>query len=52
MYELDQILNIEKESLKFYQEQFKFAENDKPLTYYFVKHENLSKNIKTGIKSI
>ena len=44
--------NLEKESLKFYKEQLKFAENDKPLAYYFFEHRNLSKGVKAEIRSI
>ena len=45
-FETDQLPNLEKESLKFYKEQLKFAENDKPLAYYFFEHRNLSKDDK------
>ena len=45
-FETDQLPNLEKESLKFYKEQLKFAENDKPLAYYFFEHRNLSKDVK------
>ena len=51
-FETDQLPNLEKESLKFYKEQLKFAENDKPLAYYFFEHRNLSKDVKAGIRSI
>ena len=51
-FETDQLPNLEKESLKFYKEQLKFAENDQPLAYYFFEHRNLSKDVKAGIKSI
>ena len=40
-FEAHQLLNLEKESLKFYKEQLKFSENDKPLAYYFFEHRNL-----------
>ena len=40
-----------KELLKFYKEQLKFAENDKPFAYYFFEHRNLSKGVKVGIKT-
>ena len=45
-FETDQLPNLERESLKFYKEQLKFAENDKPLAYYFFEHRNLSKMLK------
>ena len=51
-FETDQLPNLEKESLKFYKNQLKFAENDKPLAYYFFEYRNLSKNVKAGIRSI
>ena len=51
-FETDQLPNLEKESLKFYKEQLKFAENDKPLAYYFFEHRNLSKDVKAAIRSI
>ena len=51
-FETDKLPNLEKESLKFYKEQLKFAENDKPLAYYFFEHRNLSKDVKAGIRSI
>ena len=51
-FETDQLPNLEKESLKFYNEQLKFTENDKPLAYYFSEHRNLSNDVKAGIKSI
>ena len=51
-FETDQLPNLEKESLKFYKEQLKFAENDKALAYYFFKHRNLSKDVKAGVRSI
>ena len=51
-FETDQLLNLEKESLKFYKEQLKFAENDKPLAYYFFEHRNLSKDVKAEVRSI
>ena len=50
-FESYQLQNLEKESLKFYKEQLKFSENDKPLAYYFFEHRNLSKGVKTGIKA-
>ena len=50
-FESYQLQNLEKESLKFYKEQLKFSENDKPLAYYFFEHRNLSKGVKTGIKT-
>ena len=50
-FESYQLPNLEKESLKFYKEQLKFTENDKPLAYYFFEHRNLSKGVKTGIKT-
>ena len=49
-FETDQLQNLEKESLKFYKEQLKFAENDKPLAYYLFEHRNLSKDVKAGIR--
>ena len=51
-FETGQIQNLEKESLKFYKDQLKFAENDNPLAYYFFEHWNLSKDVKAGIRSI
>ena len=51
-FETDQLPNLERESLKFYKEKLKFAENDKPLAYYFFEHRNLSKDVKAGIRSI
>ena len=51
-FETDQLQNLEKESLKFYKDQLKFAENDKHLSYYFFKHRSLSKDVKAGIRSI
>ena len=50
-FEAYQLPNLEKESLKFYKEQLKFSENDKPLAYYFFEHRNLSKGEKAGIKT-
>ena len=50
-FEAYQLSNLEKESLKFYKEQLKFSENDKPLAYYFFEHRNLSKEVKAGIKT-
>ena len=51
-FETDHLPNLERESLKFYKEQLKFAENDKPLAYYFFEHKNLSKDVKIEIRSI
>ena len=51
-FETDQLPNLERESLKFYKEQLKFADNDKHLAYYFFEHRNLSKDAKAGIRSI
>ena len=45
-FETDQLPNLKKESLKFYKEQLKFVEYDKPLAYYFYEHRNLSKVVK------
>ena len=50
-FESYQLQNLEKESLQFYKEQLKFSENDKPLAYYFFEHRNLSKGVKTEIKT-
>ena len=50
-FEAYQLPNLEKVSLKFYKEQLKFSENDKPLAYYFFEHRNLSKGVKAGIKT-
>ena len=50
-FEAYQLPNLEKESLKFYKEQLKLSENDKPLAYYFFEHRNLSKGVKVGIKT-
>ena len=43
--------NLAKESLKFYKEQLKFADNIKPLAYYFFEHRNISKGVKSDIKT-
>ena len=51
-FERYQLPNLEKESLKFYKEQLKFAENDKPLAYYFFEQRNLSKDVKAGIRTV
>ena len=51
-FERYQLPNLEKESLKFYNGQLKFAENDRPLAYYFFEHRNLSKDVKTGIRTV
>ena len=51
-FERYQLPKLEKESLKFYREQLKFAENNKPLAYYFFEHRNLSKNVKAGIRTV
>ena len=45
-FETDQLPNLERESLKFYKEQLKFAENDKPLAYYFFELEIYLKMLK------
>ena len=50
-FEESQLPNLAKESLKFYKEQLKFAENIKPLAYYFFEHRNLSKGVKSDIKT-
>ena len=50
-FEAYQLPNLEKEFLRFYKEQLKFSENDKPLAYYFFEHQNLSKGVKAGIKT-
>ena len=50
-FEAYQLPNLEKESLKFYKEQLKLSENDKPLAYYFFEHRNLSKGVKVGFKT-
>ena len=50
-FEEIQLPNLTKESLKFYKEQLKFAENIKPLAYYFFEHRNLSKGVKSNIKT-
>ena len=49
-FETDLLPNFEKESLKLYKDQLKFAENDKPLAYYFFEHRNLSKDVKVWIR--
>ena len=51
MFEEGQLPYIAKESLKFYKEQLKFAGNIKPLAYYFFEHRNLSKWVKSDIKT-
>ena len=51
-FERYQLPNLEKESLKFYKDQLKFAENYKPLAYYFFEHRNLSKDVKAGIRAV
>ena len=50
-FEESQLPNLAKESLKFYKEQLKFAENIKPLAYYLFEHRNLSKGVKSDIKT-
>ena len=51
-FERYQLPNLEKESLKFYKEQLKFAGNDKALAYYFFEYRNLSKDVKAGIWTV
>ena len=51
-FERYQLPNLEKESLKFYKEQLKFAGNDKALAYYFLEYRNLSKDVKAGIWTV
>ena len=41
-FELNQLLHLEKESLKFYKEQQNFSDKDKALAFYFFEHRNLS----------
>ena len=50
-FEESQLPNLAKESLKFYKDQLKFADNIKPLAYYFFEHRNLSKGVKSDIKT-
>ena len=50
-FEESQLPNLTKESLKFYKDQLKFADNIKPLAYYFFEHRNLSKGVKSDIKT-
>ena len=50
-FEESQLPTLAKESLKFYKEQLKFADNIKPLAYYFFIHRNLSKGVKSDIKT-
>ena len=50
-FEVNQLPHFEKESLKFYIEQLKFADKDKALTFYFFEHRNLSTGVKAGIKT-
>ena len=50
-FEVNQLPHIEKESLKFYKEQLKFADKDKALAFYFFEHRNLSVGVKAGIKT-
>ena len=50
-FEVNQLPHLEKESLKFYKEQLKFADKDKDLAFYFFGHRNLSVGVKAGIKT-
>ena len=50
-FEESQLPYLAKESLKFYKEQLKFSDNIKPLAYYFFEHRNLSKGVKSDIKT-
>ena len=50
-FEVNQLPHLEKESLKFYKEQLKFADKDKALAFYFFEHRNLSAGVKAGIKT-
>ena len=50
-FEVNQLPHLEKESLKFYKEQLKFADKDKALAFYFFEHCNLSVGVKAGIKT-
>ena len=50
-FEVNQLPHLEKESLKFYKEQLKFADKDKALAFYFFEHRNLSVGVKAGIKT-
>ena len=50
-FEVNQLPHLEKESLKFYKEQLKFADKDKALAFYFFEHRNLSTGVKAGIKT-
>ena len=50
-FEESQLPNLTKESLKFYKEQLKFADNIKPLAYYFFEQRNLSKGVKPDMKT-
>ena len=45
-FEVNQLPHLEKESLKFYNEQLKFADKDKALAFYFFEHRNLSAGVK------
>ena len=49
-FEVNQLPHLEKESLKFYKEQLKFADKDKALAFYFFEHHNLSARVLAGIK--
>ena len=50
-FEANQLPHLEKESLKFYKEQLKFADKDRAFAFYFFENRNLSTGIKTGIKT-
>ena len=50
-FEVNQLPHLEKESLKFYKEQLKFADKDKDFAFYFFEHRNLSVGVKAGIKT-
>ena len=47
-FEVNQLPRLEKDSLKFYKEQLKFA--GKALVFYFFEHRNLSAEVKARIK--
>ena len=49
-FEMNHISGLQKKSLNFYKYQLKFLNNDKPLTYYFFEHRNLSEGVKSAIK--
>ena len=51
-FEVNQLPHPEKESLKFYKEQLKFADKDKALAFYVFENRILSAGVKAGIKTV